>query len=258
MPMSESAGKVVMVTGAGSGIGRATALLFGQEAARVAVIDCNEISARETASLIEQQRGEALPLVADVSKNRDVKNAVEAIVGRYGRIDLLFAGAATQITKSVADTTEGEWDHVHSVNLKGVFLCCKHVIPVMRKQGGGGSIVIASSGHAFVTYPNSSAYAGTKGGLLAFMRGVALDYAADGIRANCIVPGATDTPLLRSYINSCADPQAEEKRIIASIPMRRLARPEDVAKAVRFLASSDASYITGTWLAVDGGLLAQG
>jgi len=257
MPMSESAGKVVMVTGGGSGIGRATALLFGQEAAQVAVIDCNEPSARETASLIEQQRGEALPLVADVSNNRDVKNAVETIVGRYGRLDLLFACAAAQITKPMADTTEEEWDHVHSVNLKGVFLCCKHVVPVMRKQGGG-SIVIASSGHAFVTYPNSSAYAGTKGGLLAFMRGVALDYAADGIRVNCIVPGATDTPLLRNYINSCADPQAEEKRIIASIPMRRLARPEDVAKAVRFLASSDASYITGTWLALDGGLLAQG
>src|SRR6184192_2230680 len=174
---------------------------------------CNGPSARETASLIEQQRGEALPLVADVSNNRDVKNAVEAIVGRYGRLDLLFACAAAQITKPMADTTEEEWDHVHSVNLKGVFLCCKHVVPVMRKQGGG-SIAIASSGHAFVTYPNSSAYAGTKGGLLAFMRGVALDYAADGIRVNCIVPGATDTPLLRNYINSCADPQAEERRII--------------------------------------------
>ena len=118
--------------------------------------------------------------------------------------------------------------------------------------------MIASSGHAFVTYRNSSAYAGTKGGLLAFMRGVALDYAADGIRANCIVPGATDTPMLRGYINSCSDPRAEEERIIASIPMRRLSSPEDVAKAVRFLASADASYITGTWLAVDGGLLAQG
>jgi len=255
--VGEFTGKVAMITGAGSGIGRATALLLASEGAAAAVLDCSEASARETASLIEEQGGEALALIADVSKNDDVRMAVEAILGRYGRIDLLFACAAAQITKSAADTSEEEWDRLYSVNLKGTFLCCKHVIPVMRKQGGG-SIVIASSGHAFVTYPNSSAYAGTKGGLLAFMRGVALDYAADGIRANCIVPGATDTPMLRGYINSCSDPRAEEERIIASIPMRRLARPEDVAKAVRFLASADASYITGTWLAVDGGLLAQG
>ncbi len=255
--MSEFAGKVVMVTGGGSGIGRATALLFGQEGARVAVIDWNGPSAHETAASVQRQGGEGLPIGADVSKSGDVKKAVETIVSRYGRIDVLFACAATQITKPVTETSEEEWDQLHAVNLKGTFLCCKHVIPVMRRQHGG-SIVIASSGHAFVTYPNSSAYAGTKGGLLAFMRGVALDCAADGIRANCVVPGATDTPLLRGYIDSCSDPQAEEARIIASIPLRRLARPEDVAKAVRFLASSDASYIAGTWLAVDGGLLAQG
>jgi NAD(P)-dependent dehydrogenase (short-subunit alcohol dehydrogenase family) len=255
--MSEFEGKVVMITGGGSGIGRATSLLLGQGGARVAVIDWNGPSAHETAALVQRQGGEGLPIMADVSKSADVKKAVEAIVSVYGRIDVLFACAATQITKSVADTEEEEWDRLHAVNLKGAFLCCKHVIPVMRQQHGG-SIVIASSGHAFVTYPNSSAYAGTKGGLLAFMRGVALDYAADGIRANCVVPGATDTPLLRNYINSCSNPQGEEERIIASIPMRRLATPEDVAKAVRFLSSSDASYITGTWLAVDGGLLAQG
>jgi meso-butanediol dehydrogenase / (S,S)-butanediol dehydrogenase / diacetyl reductase len=255
--MGEFTGKVAMITGAGSGIGRATALLFAGEGTAVAVIDCHDASARETARLINQQGGEALALTADVSRHDDVRMAVEAIWDRHGRIDVLFACAATQVTKSVVDTEEEEWDRLYSVNLKGAFLCCKYVIPVMRKQGGG-SIVIASSGHAFVTYPNSSAYAGTKGGLLAFMRGVALDYAADGIRANCIVPGATDTPMLRGYINSCSDPRAEEERIIASIPMRRLARPEDVAKAVRFLASDDASYITGTWLAVDGGLLAQG
>jgi len=255
--MGEFAGKVVMVTGGGSGIGRATALLFAQEGSRVAAIDWNEGSARETARLVTDKGGEAVAVTADVSKNGDVSGAVDFILGRYARIDILFACAATQITKSVTDTTEEEWDRLHAVNLKGTFLCCKHVIPVMR-QHGGGSIVIASSGHAFVTYPQCSAYAGTKGGLMAFMRGVALDYATDGIRANCVVPGATDTPLLRNYINSCPDPAAEEARIIASIPLRRLANPEDVAKAVRFLSSSDASYITGTWLAVDGGLLAQG
>jgi 2-keto-3-deoxy-L-fuconate dehydrogenase len=255
--MGEFTGKVILVTGGGSGIGRATALLFGNEGSRVAVLDWKGSTAQETASAIEQSGGEALPIQADVSNSGQVRKAVDAIVSRYGRIDVLFACAAIQITKPVVDTDEDEWDHLHAVNLKGTFLSCKHVIPHMQRQKSG-SIVIASSGHAFMTYPNSSAYAGTKGGLLAFMRGVALDYAADGIRVNCVIPGATDTSLLRNYLNSCADPAAEERRIVDGIPLGRLAQPEDIAKAVRFLASSDAEYITGTWLAVDGGLLAHG
>ena len=255
--MTEFAGKVAIVTGAGSGIGRATALLFGKEGSRVVVLDCNEAAARDTVDLLKRQGSEGYEVVADVSKGGEVQRAVESVTERCGRIDVLFANAATQISASVTDTTEEEWERLHAVNLKGTFLCCKHVIPVMRKQGSG-SIVIASSGHAFLTYPNCSAYAATKGGLLAFMRGVALDYAAFGIRANCVVPGATDTPLMRNYLKDCADPQAEENRIVNSIPLRRLAKPEDIAKAVRFLCSSDAEYITGTWLAVDGGLLAQG
>jgi NAD(P)-dependent dehydrogenase (short-subunit alcohol dehydrogenase family) len=255
--MGEFAGKVIMVTGGGSGIGRATAQLFGREKALVAVLDWNGSAAEETALAVQREGGEALPITADVSKGRDVQDAIEAIVSRHGRIDVLFACAAVQITKSAADTDEGEWDRLYAVNLKGTFLCCKYVIPVMQRQKSG-NIVIASSGHAFVTYPNSSAYAGTKGGLLAFMRGVALDYATYGIRVNCVVPGATDTSLLRSYLNSCADPEAEEQRIVEGIPLGRLAQPQDIAKAVRFLASNDAGYITGTWLAVDGGLLAHG
>ena len=255
--MSEFAGKIVVVTGAGSGIGRATALLFVQENAKVALIDQDESSVRATAELISRSGGEGFPLRADVSSEEQLKTAFESIVARYGHIDVLFANAAAQIAKSVVDTTAEEWDRLHSVNLKGVFLCCKYVIPVMQKQGGG-NIIISSSGHAFHTYANCSAYAATKGGLLAFMRGAAIDYAADGIRVNCVIPGATDTPLLRNYLRDCPDPTAEEKRIVSGIPLKRFASPEDLAKAVRFLASSDASYITGTWLAVDGGLLAQG
>lgn len=255
--MGEFTGNVIVVTGAGSGIGRATALLFGNEGSRVAVLDWKASTAQETASAIKEAGGEALPIEADISKSGDVRKAVDTVIERYGRIDVLFACAAVQITKSAADTDEAEWDHLHSVNLKGTFLCCKYVIPHMQRQKSG-NIVIASSGHAFMTYPNSSAYAGTKGGLLAFMRGVALDYAADGIRVNCIIPGATDTFLLRSYLNSCSDPAAEERRIVDGIPLGRLAQPVDIAKVVRFLASNDAGYITGTWLAVDGGLLAHG
>ena len=254
--MSEFEGKVVVVTGAGSGIGRGTAILFGRERAKVVTIDWNASSGEETASLISQQGGEALFLKADISASQEVELAVKAIVACYRRIDVLFANAAVQFNKPVVETTEEEWERLHRVNLKGTFLCCKHVIPVMQKQRGG-SIVISSSGHAFVTYPSSSCYAASKGGLVAFMRGVALDYAQDGIRVNCVVPGATDSPLLHNYLTGCPDPTAEEKRIISSIPLRRFATPEDIAKAVRFLASSDAGYITGTCLAVDGGLLAQ-
>lgn len=255
--MGEFEGKVVVITGAGSGIGRGTGLLFGRERAKVVVIDWNAPAGEETASLISQQGGEALFLRTDIGASQEVEQAVKAIVVRYGRIDVLFANAAVQFNKPVAETTEEEWEWLHRVNLKGTFLCCKHVIPVMQKQRGG-NIIITSSGHAFVTYPNSSSYAASKGGLVAFMRGVALDYAGEGIRVNCVIPGATDAPLLRNYLKVCPDPDAEERRIISSIPLRRFASAEDIAKAVRFLASGDASYITGTWLAVDGGLLAQG
>jgi len=255
--MGEFAEKVVMITGAGSGIGRSAARLFARDGARVVIIDRNDAGAKETAEMVRREGGQAMPLHADISQAAEVEEAVEKAVEQYGRLDVLFANAATQITKSTAETTVEEWDALHGVNLRGTFLCCKYAIPVMQKQGSG-CIVIASSGHAFVTYPDCSAYAATKGGLLAFMRGVALDCAPYGIRVNCVVPGATDTPLLRNYIEACADPRAEEKRILEKIPLKRFAAPEDVAKAVRFLASSDAAYVTGTWLVVDGGLTAHG
>jgi len=252
--MSEFAGKVIVITGGGSGIGHGTALLFACERSRVAVLDRNDSNSQETLNQIKAAGGEGLFIKADVSRSAEVFPAMKTIVERWGRIDVLFANAAVQINKPLAETTEEDWDETIDVNLKGAFLCCKHVIPVMREQKQG-SIVICSSGHAFETYPNYTAYAATKGGLVAFMRAAALDCAPYGIRVNCIIPGATDSPLLRYHLRNCPE---DEQRILASIPLRRFATPEDIAKGVRFLASSDASYITGTWLAVDGGLLAQG
>jgi len=252
--MSEFAGKVIVITGGGSGIGHGTALLFARERSRVALLDRNDSNSQETLNQIKAAGGEGLFIKADVSRSAEVFPAMKTIVERWGRIDVLFANAAVQINNPLAETTEEDWDETIDVNLKGAFLCCKHVIPVMREQKQG-SIVICSSGHAFETYPNYTAYAATKGGLVAFMRAAALDCAPYGIRVNCIIPGATDSPLLRYHLRNCPE---DEQRILASIPLRRFATPEDIAKGVRFLASSDASYITGTWLAVDGGLLAQG
>ncbi len=250
------AGKVVIVTGGASGIGRATGAMFAAEGANVLLADIDEDAARAAAGEIQSLGDCASAVRCDVTQAASVKAMVADAVARFGRVDVLHANAAIQINKAAAEITEEEWDRLHAVNLKGVFLTCREVIPVMRRQGKG-AIVISSSGHAFATYPNCSAYAATKGGELAYMRGLALDYARDGIRVNCVIPGATDTRLVHGYINDSADPEATRKRLLDGIPMGRLARPEEVARAVLFLASDFAAYITGTSLAVDGGLLAQ-
>jgi NAD(P)-dependent dehydrogenase (short-subunit alcohol dehydrogenase family) len=248
--------KVVVITGAANGIGRATADVFAAEGAVVVLADVDHALAETASRDIEAAGGKAWAVQCDVSRGDSVKAMVEAVVQRFARIDVVHANAAIQINKEAIAVTEEEWDRLHGVNLKGVFLTCKYVIPVMQRQKKG-AIVISSSGHAFATYPNSSAYAATKGGELAYMRGLALDYAKDGIRVNCIIPGATDTRLVRGYIEDSANPEETRKKLLESIPMRRLANPEEVGRGGLFLASDFANYITGTSLAVDGGLLAQ-
>ncbi len=247
---------VVVITGAANGIGRTTADVFAAEGAMVVLADVDAALAQKSAGEIESAGGKAWAVQCDVSRSASVTAMVDAVVQRCGRIDVLHANAAIQINKEAIAVTEEEWDRLHGVNLKGVFLTCKYVIPVMQRQKKG-AIIISSSGHAFATYPNSSAYAATKGGELAYMRGLALDYAKDGIRVNCIIPGATDTRLVRGYIEDSTNPEETRKKLLESIPMRRLAKPEEVGRGVLFLASEFAGYITGTSLAVDGGLLAQ-
>lgn len=250
-------GRTAIITGSGNGIGQAAAELLGRAGARVVAVDLEKGPVEELAGRVRAAGGIALPLVADVADASAVQQMVEFAVASFGSADILFANAAIQIIKPAADMSEPDWDRLLNVNLKGVFLCCRAVIPHMR-QHGSGAIVISASGHAVGTYPGFSAYAASKAAAIAFMRGVALDYAADGIRANCVIPGATDTRMLQSYFNNSRDPEAARADLITQIPLRRLADPADVAKAVLFLVSDCASYITGTCLTVDGGLMAQG
>jgi NAD(P)-dependent dehydrogenase (short-subunit alcohol dehydrogenase family) len=252
--MGQFTDKVIIVTGGGAGIGKACALLFGKEQAAVAVLDWNEAAARKTAKEVDSLGGKGLAIHADVGNTEQVKRAVAAATQRFGRIDILFANAAVQVIKPIDITSDEEWERVISANLRGTFLCCREVIPVMRQQRSG-CIVIASSGHAFQSYAGYAAYASSKGGQLAMMRALAIDCASDGIRVNCVVPGATETELLSAHFSN--EPK-EKERLLAKIPLGRLASPEDIARSVRMLASEDAAYITGTSLVVDGGLLAQG
>ncbi|HUK46935.1 MAG TPA: SDR family oxidoreductase [Terriglobales bacterium] len=252
--MGEFDRQVVVITGGGAGIGKATALLFGREKASVVVIDCDEKAARRTVKEIQDAGSDALALKADVGNSRQVKSAFAAAVRKFGKIDILFANAAVQVIKPIDSTSDGDWERVISANLRGTFLCCREAVRVMRRQRSG-CIIIATSGHAFQSYAGYAAYASSKGGQLAMMRAMAIDCASSGIRVNCVVPGATETELLRAHFRN--NPK-DKARLLSRIPMARLAAPEDIARAVRLLASCDASYITGSYLVVDGGLLAQG
>jgi NAD(P)-dependent dehydrogenase (short-subunit alcohol dehydrogenase family) len=246
--------RTVLVTGGGSGIGRATCLLFARDGAAVTILDWDRQAGEETLELIANEGGRAMFCEADVSNAVDVERTISETVREFHRLDVLFANAAVQVNSSLEETTESDWSRMLAVNLTGTFLCCRSAAKVM-KQNRSGCIVICSSGHAFQTYATYAGYAATKGGLLAFMRSSAIDLAPFGIRVNGIIPGSTETNLLRYHFERCPE---DRERLLAKIPMGRLGTPEDIAKGVRLLASEDASYITGTWLAVDGGLLAQG
>ncbi len=249
-------GRTAIVTGAAHGIGVATARLMLSAGLNVVLADV-DAAAVEAATESAAATGRAIAVTADVSNADAVASLVEETKRRFGRVDILFANAAIQLSRPVVETTEADWDRIQDVNLKGVYFCCRAVLPAMLQQRAG-SIVISASGHAFATYRGFSAYAATKGAVVAFMRGLALDYADRGIRANCVIPGATDTRLIQQYFESTFDPEEARRKLLDSIPMKRLASPEDVARAVLFLASDYSSYVTGTCLAVDGGLMAQG
>lgn len=242
--------KVTIITGGGSGIGRASALRFAEEGARVAVVDLDEDAARETCELIG---ADALALRADVTVEGDVIDVVEAVERRFGRVDVFFNNAGiAQAAKPFEETGLDEWARIIDVNLTAFFVGAKAAAVVMRKGGVGGSIILTSSIAALRPRPGIAAYVASKGGAIALARALALELAPDRIRVNAIAPVAVRTPMLGQFAFG-ADVEATIERMEQTIPLGRLAEPEDVANAAVYLASDEARCVTGITLNIDGG-----
>lgn len=247
-------GKIALVTGAGSGIGRAAALAFAREGAKVVVADIVADGGKETLRLIEEGGGKGFFIEGDVSSSTDVQTIVQAAVETYGRLDCAFNNAGIEGAQApTAECTEENWDRVLTINLKGAWLCMKHEIPIMLEQGGG-AIVNTASVAGLVGFPNISAYNASKGGVIQLTKTAALEYAKDGIRVNAVCPGVIRTPMIERFFGE--SPEAEAQ-FVAMEPVGRMGLPEEIAEAVIWLCSDAASFVTGHAMVVDGGLVAQ-
>jgi NAD(P)-dependent dehydrogenase (short-subunit alcohol dehydrogenase family) len=246
--------KVTLITGAGSGIGRAAAIRFAAEGARVVLADLNEEAAGETRQEIERVGGTAVVRQADVSSAASVESMIAFTEAELGRLDVLFnnAGIFHPKDESVVSTEEDVWDLVINVDLKSVFLGCKYGIPAMLRSGGGSIINTASFVALMGAAVPQIAYTAAKGGVLAMTREIAVEFARQGIRANALCPGPVETPLLAELLS---DPARRERRLV-HIPAGRFGRPEEMAEAALFLASDESSFVTGSTFVVDGGITA--
>jgi len=252
--MSRLEGKVAWISGATSGIGEATARLFAREGAKVALVGRRHELSRQIAAEIATAGGEALPIACDVSNERQVRESVSKTVKRFGGLDIVVNNAGMVHIKRLHEYTEREWDQVMGVNVKSMFFAAKHSIPHLRERGRG-YIVNVGSISSFVGQALTPVYTTTKHAVVGLTKSIALDYAADGIRCNCVCPGITDTPMLREHLNTQPNPAAALAARVRRVPMGVELTPGDVARSILFLSCEDSSGVTGTSLVIDAGYL---
>jgi NAD(P)-dependent dehydrogenase (short-subunit alcohol dehydrogenase family) len=248
-------GRVAIVTGASRGIGRAIAVRFAREGARVVAAQRTMDEGDSLVAEIVAKGGEAISLITDVRNEASVKAMVDASIAAFGTIDILCNNAGVGLIRSVVDTTSDEYDTVMDTNVRGVFLCMRFGIPPMLARGG--SVINIASVASYVGFRRDAAYCTSKGAVLMLTRQAALDFAAQGVRVNAICPGFIETPMLGQYCASQPNPETAYQDVVALHPMHRLGTPDDVAGAAVYFASDDSMWVTGASLAVDGGLLTQ-
>lgn len=246
--------KVAFVTGASAGIGRATALAFAENGARVVVADVNEDAGLQTAYHISEKGGEAVFVKCDVASSSEVSAAIAQTVTKWGRLDFAFNNAGIEgVSANTIDCTEENWQRVMDINLKGVWLCMKHQIPQMLKQGQG-AIVNCASIAGVVGFTDIPAYVASKHGVVGLTQAAALEFAKSNIRVNAVCPGVIQTPMVERFTHGEAQIQ---RQLVAGEPVGRIGQPEEIANAVLWLSSSQSSFVTGHPLVVDGGWVAQ-
>lgn len=239
--------KVVIITGASSGFGKETALLFSKEGAKIVAVS-RGTAGEKLVDEIKTAGGDAIFVKGDVSVEQDVINVVDNAIENYGRIDVLFNNAGVYIPGKCHELASEDWDKVINVNLKGIYLGCKYAVPHMKKIGGG-VIINTASAAGIIGFPDAVAYAASKGGVVSLTKAMAVDYAKDNIRVNCISPGTSATNMTQEVVEN----EELSKMFLAPIPLGRFGQPQDVANAALFFASNMSSYITGVVLPVDGG-----
>jgi NAD(P)-dependent dehydrogenase (short-subunit alcohol dehydrogenase family) len=244
--------KTAIITGAASGIGKETAVFFAREGAGLALLDLDAEAGKAAAASLSGEGADARFYQVDVTDESQVEQALADADSAFSGIDILVNSAGIDIVKSIEATSTDDWDRVLDINLKSVFLMTRAVAALMR-QNGGGSIVNVASDLAFSCIPNQAAYSASKAGIVAFTRTSGKEFAKDNIRVNCVCPGPVDTPLLDKYFSDCPDTEMAKKFTLQAIPMNRFAQPEEIANVILFLASDESSYITRAALIADGG-----
>lgn len=245
--------KIAIVTGAAAGIGRAAAVLFCREGARVAAVDIDTSGNDAVVNEIGSEGGFAKAFCADISRAHDVARVVASVLEEFGRIDILFNNTGIVPHGKIHQTGEEEWDRTMAVNIKSMYLFCHEVVPIFLRQGGG-VILNTASATVLRSVTDRAAYTASKGAVVALTRSMALDYVKDNIRVNCLCPGTTDTPSLRERLRALGDEEAARRQFVARQPMGRLGTAEEIAQAALYLVSDEAAFVTGAAFPIDGGL----